>query len=180
MYLLEAEYLAEVLDPDSDTPVPAGRVRRTGADEPRPRRQPADPLPHRRPGAGRTDAGPCGRTWRRLDGGILGRADDMIHVRGQQPVPGRDRGDRPPVPGGRRVPIVVDHTRPAGRPAARGRAGRGATATLAEAVGRAVRDELLFRVEVTAVPPGTLPRFEMKARRVVHRHDSPQRHSGRQ
>ena len=31
----------------------AGRVRRTRADEPRPRRQPAHPLPHRRPRAGR-------------------------------------------------------------------------------------------------------------------------------
>jgi phenylacetate-CoA ligase len=38
---------------------------------------------------------------------------------------------------------------------------------LAERVGRAIRDELLFRAEVRAVGPGTLPRFEMKARRVV-------------
>jgi phenylacetate-CoA ligase len=38
---------------------------------------------------------------------------------------------------------------------------------VAEVVGRAVRDELLFRVEVVAVAAGTLPRFEMKARRVV-------------
>jgi phenylacetate-CoA ligase len=38
---------------------------------------------------------------------------------------------------------------------------------LAEAVGRAVKDELLFRVEVKAVAPGTLPRFEMKARRIT-------------
>ena len=38
---------------------------------------------------------------------------------------------------------------------------------VAEVVSRAVRDELLFRVEVSAVAPGTLPRFELKARRVV-------------
>jgi len=38
---------------------------------------------------------------------------------------------------------------------------------LSEVVARAIRDELLFRVEVVAVPPGTLPRFEMKARRIV-------------
>jgi phenylacetate-CoA ligase len=43
---------------------------------------------------------------------------------------------------------------------------------LADAVGRAVRDELLFRVEVVPVPPGSLPRFEMKARRVVHHRDT--------
>jgi phenylacetate-coenzyme A ligase PaaK-like adenylate-forming protein len=28
---------------------------------------------------------------------------------------------------------------------------------------------LLFRAEVRAVPPGTLPRFEMKARRLVRK-----------
>ena len=38
---------------------------------------------------------------------------------------------------------------------------------LVETVARAVRDELLFRVEVIAAPPNTLPRFEMKARRVI-------------
>ena len=37
----------------------------------------------------------------------------------------------------------------------------------AEAVARAVRDDLLFRAEVCAVPAGSLPRFEMKAKRVV-------------
>jgi phenylacetate-CoA ligase len=36
-----------------------------------------------------------------------------------------------------------------------------------EAIARAVRDELLFRTDVIGVPPGTLPRFEMKARRLV-------------
>src|SRR6185369_835000 len=34
-----------------------------------------------------TDRDPTGRTWRRLDGGILGRADDMIHVRGNNLYP---------------------------------------------------------------------------------------------
>jgi phenylacetate-CoA ligase len=40
---------------------------------------------------------------------------------------------------------------------------------LAGDVSRAVRDELLFRVEVVAVEPGTLPRFELKARRVIEK-----------
>jgi phenylacetate-CoA ligase len=38
---------------------------------------------------------------------------------------------------------------------------------LADAVARAIRDELLFRVPVVVVNHGTLPRYEMKARRVV-------------
>jgi len=40
-------------------------------------------------------------------------------------------------------------------------------AELARGVARAIQDTLHFRPEVTAVPPGTLPRFEMKAKRFV-------------
>ena len=36
---------------------------------------------------------------------------------------------------------------------------------LAGRIERAIRDELLFRAEVRAVEPGSLPRAEMKARR---------------
>jgi phenylacetate-CoA ligase len=45
-------------------------------------------------------------------------------------------------------------------------AGAGTTG-LADAVARAIRDDLLFRVPVTAVACGSLPRYEMKARRVL-------------
>jgi phenylacetate-CoA ligase len=38
---------------------------------------------------------------------------------------------------------------------------------LAERVERAIRAEFLFRAEVRLVTEGSLPRFEMKARRVV-------------
>jgi phenylacetate-CoA ligase len=37
---------------------------------------------------------------------------------------------------------------------------------LTDRISRAIRDELLFRAEVRTVPPGTLPRFEMKAKRI--------------
>ena len=33
---------------------------------------------------------------------------------------------------------------------------------------RAIRDELFFRADVAEVAPGTLPRFELKAKRVIH------------
>ena len=35
-------------------------------------------------------------------------------------------------------------------------------------VSQAIREELLFRADVVAVAPGSLPRFEMKAKRVIH------------
>ena len=39
---------------------------------------------------------------------------------------------------------------------------------VAERVTRTIQDELMFRAEVRPVSPGTLPRFDMKARRIVH------------
>ena len=52
----------------------------------------------------------------------------------------------------------------AGNGAAAGAAG---VQNLIEPVGRAVQESLHFRCDVAAVPPGTLPRFEMKAKRFV-------------
>ena len=40
---------------------------------------------------------------------------------------------------------------------------------LAARVGAAIQRALSFRADVTQVPPGTLPRFELKAKRFVRR-----------
>jgi phenylacetate-CoA ligase len=45
-----------------------------------------------------------------------------------------------------------------------------AASAVVDRVERAIRDALLFRARVVAVAPGSLPRFEMKARRVIVRH----------
>ena len=105
----------------------------------------------------------------RIVGGILGRVDDMLHVRGNNLYPGSIEAIVRRFPGVAEYRIVVDRSGPLAdlrlevEPAA-GTDGR----ELAESVSRAVRDELLFRVDVTAAPPGSLPRFEMKARRIVN------------
>ncbi|HVK13264.1 MAG TPA: AMP-binding protein [Gemmataceae bacterium] len=103
-----------------------------------------------------------------LDGGILGRTDDMLHVRGNNLYPAAIEAVVRRFPEVAEFRILVDHTGPLAdlsleiEPTT-------PTAGLAELVARAIRDELLFRVEVAAVAPGTLPRYEMKARRVVVR-----------
>jgi phenylacetate-CoA ligase len=105
----------------------------------------------------------------RIIGGILGRADDMLHVRGNNLYPGSIEAIVRRFPGVAEYRIVVDRSGPLAdlrlevEPAA-GSDGR----DLAESVSRAVRDELLFRVDVSPAPPGSLPRFELKARRIVH------------
>lgn len=105
----------------------------------------------------------------RIIGGILGRADDMLHVRGNNLYPGTIEAIVRRFPSVAEYRIIVDRSGPLAdlrlevEPAA-GTDGR----ELAETVSRAVRDELLFRVDVTPAPPGSLPRFEMKAKRIVH------------
>jgi phenylacetate-CoA ligase len=170
MVVLESEYLAEVLDPSGDQPVPPGvygelvvtNLGRVGSPLIRYRtgdlvRVDPDPEP--------LDGVP---PWMRLSGGILGRADDMIHVRGNNLYPTAIEAILRRFPAVAEFRLVVDETGPLPdlrvevEPVdpANGR-------QLAEDVARAIRDELLFRVDIIVVPPGALPRFEMKARRVV-------------
>jgi phenylacetate-CoA ligase len=105
-----------------------------------------------------------------LVGGILGRTDDMIHVRGNNLYPAAIEAVVRRFADVAEFRILVDRTGPLAdlsleiEPAAGTR-----TDGLADAVARAIRDDLLFRVPVAAVPCGSLPRFELKARRVVVR-----------
>lgn len=111
---------------------------------------------------------PCGRPDIRLIGGILGRTDDMVYLRGNNIYPAAIEGVIRRFPGVAEFRVTIDRSEAlAGlrievepHPAADGQ-------QLAKQVARAIRDELMVRPEVTSVPPGTLPRFEMKAKRIV-------------
>jgi phenylacetate-CoA ligase len=163
LHILEEDYVAEVIDPATGQPVTAGmpgelvltNLGRTGS-----------PLIRYRTGdLVRLDPRPCpcGRPWLRLDGGILGRTDDMIHVRGNNVYPAaleavvrrfHDVGEY-------RAVVSREGTLSALRLEVE------ASAEAAERVSRAIREELLFRAEVVPVARGSLPRFDMKAKRIV-------------
>jgi len=107
--------------------------------------------------------------WVRLEGGILGRADDMLVVRGVNIFPGAIDDIV------RSFPEIVEHQLTVTT--------RGSLDVLQLAIedrlaapGR-VADEFKLRlglkVEVTTVPLGSLPRFEGKGRRLVDRRTSP-------
>jgi phenylacetate-CoA ligase len=169
LHLLEDDYIIEVLNPESLQPVPAGEIgelvvtnlNRLGSPVIRYRtgdRVRVDPKPCR-----------CGRVFLRLDGGILGRTDDMIHVRGNNVYPAALEAilHRFPEVAEYRVEVRQSGTlaelridvEPAGA----------ASADLAERIGKTIRDELWFKPEVAIVSPGTLPRSEMKAKRIQHK-----------
>ncbi len=170
LHVLETEYIAEVLDPATGQPVPRGtpgelvvtNLGRLGS--PLLRYRTGDlvcvsPLPC-----------PCGRDLVWLDGGIRGRVDEMIVLRGNNLHPGalqtilhrftelaeyRIEVDRSSALAELRIDVEP-------QPGVAGPA-------LAERVAQAIRDELLFRAEVRVVPAGSLPRFEMKAQRLVRK-----------
>jgi phenylacetate-CoA ligase len=167
LHLLETEYLAEVIDPDHGQPVPPGQtgeliVTTLG-------RWGSPLLRYRTGDLVRIDPRPCpcGRSLMRLEGGILGRTDDMIHLRGNNLYPSALEAVIRRFPQVAEYRVEVDQSGPLAalrvevEPAA-----AEAGMEIAEQVRRAIRDELLFRAEVLSVPPGSLPRFEMKARRV--------------
>jgi phenylacetate-CoA ligase len=164
--VLESHYVAEVIEPGGRKPVPEGEIGelvltnlgRVGS--PIIRYRTGDMVRPRR--------GPNGELL--LDGGVLGRTDDMIHVRGNNLYPGAIEAVVRRFPEVAEFRLVVDRSDPLTDLIVEIEPVEGArTAGLAETVARAIRDDLLFRVPVTAVPCGSLPRYEMKARRVVVR-----------
>jgi phenylacetate-CoA ligase len=169
LHVLEEDYIAEVIDPTTGEPVPAGEggelvltnLGRTGS-----------PLVRYRTGdLVRVDPRPCpcGSPYLRLDGGILGRCDDMIHLRGNNVYPGAIEALLRRFPEVAEYRVEVDQA--ASLPALRIEVEplNGSGGDLVERIDRAIRDEFLFRADVRLVPPGSLPRFEMKARRFIKR-----------
>ena len=170
MHVLETECIAEIIEPGSGEPVPAGAtgelvittLGRTGS-----------PLFRFRTGALVTAAtGDCrgGLSLLRLEGGILGRLDDMLTIRGNNVYPAsleailRAIDDVVEYRIEVRTEREMDHVRIEVEPAAGADADR-----LANEVGRQVKDRLNFQVDVVAVEPGALPRFELKGGRLVRR-----------
>jgi len=103
----------------------------------------------------------CGRTLVKLVGGIAGRVDDMLTVRGVNVFPSAIEAivRRFAEVGEYRVELArvreMDELRCVVE----------APAVVAERVGAAIHRELGIRCLIEPVAPGTLPRFEMKAKR---------------
>jgi phenylacetate-CoA ligase len=167
LFVLEDHFIPEVLEPGSDREVAVGEVGELVLTN---LGRPDSPIIRYRTGdlVKVGSPAPDVNGWLYLDGGVIGRADDMIHVRGNNLYPSAIEAVVRRFPEVAEFRIVVDQSGPLAdlrieietKPPADGD-------RTAQEVIRAIRDDLLFRPEVVVVPPGTLPRFEMKARRVV-------------
>jgi phenylacetate-CoA ligase len=168
LHLNEGEYICEVIDPVTGGESPDGEpgelvITNLGRiASPNIRYRTGDIVVRRR------GVCVCGRTWARLEGGILARADDMVNIRGVNVYPA---GIEAIV---RDIAEVVEF---------RSIVSRGGTmrtlrmeievvggvdsASIASRLTASLRDGLGLSVPVQIVDAGTLPRFEMKATRFV-------------
>jgi len=173
LHMLETQCIAEVLDPESLQPVEPGgegeliitNLGRLGS-----------PLIRYRTGDRvRIDSAPCpcGCSLMRLAGGILGRTDEMVTIRGNNVFPSsieailreiedivEFRIEVGTVRSMQQLTIQIEPTATVAADAAR-------TSQLVETVSRRLKDRLNFQVNVVVVKPETLPRFELKGRRFV-------------
>ena len=162
LYMNEAEFIAEVVDPHSLEPVPEGAVGeliitnlgrgawpviryRTG-DLVRPRRV-------------QVGDGPVKLL---LEGGVLGRRDDMITVRGVNIYPSALENIIRAVAGSAEFRITATKSEEMDQVAIEL---EGSSAAAAK-VKREIADQIGLRVEVEAVAENKLPRWEAKAKRL--------------
>jgi phenylacetate-CoA ligase len=122
---------------------------------------------------------PCGRTYPRLPNGIFGRIDDMITIRGENVYPSEIDAVLNQVPeyGGEHR-IIITRERAMDELLVRVEAapgvferGTGAVASMRSTTGQRLQKVLGLRAVIDIVPPGTFPRTDFKARRVVDDRD---------
>lgn len=162
MHVNEAEFIAEVLDPETGRPCAEGstgelvitNLGRVGW--PAIRYRTGDIVSVGTRGCA------CGRTWLMLPGGIIGRTDDLIILRGINVYPSS-------------IEAIVRTFEVGEFRLVRTREGAMDALTVevessdavAKGLGRAFRERLGVRIPTRAVAAESLPRFELKARRVV-------------
>ncbi|MCP5517004.1 MAG: AMP-binding protein [Verrucomicrobiales bacterium] len=176
LHVIESAHLAEVIDPVTGRPVGPGEqgelvltpLGRTGSPLLRYRTgdlvRPAFP-----PEATQVAPCACGRVELPLEGGILGRVDDMVIVRGVNVYPAAVEAII------RRFPDVAEYqVTIAERDAMTEMVLRVEPAGTCPDVGGLVRQldaafrgDFSLRIPIVAVPPESLPRFELKARRWI-------------
>jgi phenylacetate-CoA ligase len=162
VHLNEAEFIAEVVDPQKGTPTARGELVLTNLG-----RVGSPVIRYRTGDMVKLERSPCecGRTFVRMDGGVIGRADDMFTVRGVNIFPSAVEEIV------RRHQEVVEFAAEVYRVEAMDELELQVEVVFAdpnefaERLARELQDSLGLRLRVTPVPLGSLPRYELKARR---------------
>jgi len=168
LHVMESEFLAQIVDPATGRVLDDGLEGELVLTNLGRRSMPL--IRYRTGDQARLSRGrcACGRSFARIEGGLTGRVDDMLVIRGNNVFPSAIEG-------------VIREFRQIGefRICVQSRTAMNELRVEIEVVGGAdgedlarrlaaeLRDRLHFRARVEVAPPGSLPRFEMKAQRVV-------------
>jgi phenylacetate-CoA ligase len=170
LHILEPAYLPEVIEPNTGRTLGAGE---TGELVLTTLGRAGSPVLRYRTGdivrRGEIGQCACGSFGMALEGGILGRTDDMVVVRGVNIFPStvEDVLRRNGLVAEYNVELAHDRGMQELRVSVEPGPACEDPNALAGALEEAFRKALSLRVEIRIVPAGSLPRFEMKARRWV-------------
>lgn len=166
LHVIETEFIVEVVEPGGDRPVAAGErgelvLTNLG--------RPGFPVIRYRTGdlvQIDPEPCPCGRTFVRLAGGVIGRVDDMVVVRGVNVYPSAVEELIRRHPAIDEYRVTVARRREMRYLVVEIECADGVDADdLARRVAAQFASTLALTPDVIPVPRGTLPRFELKARR---------------
>jgi phenylacetate-CoA ligase len=170
LHAIEDSYIAEVIDPLTGLPIARGvtgelvltNLGRLGS--PLIRYRTSDIVQ-----AAAEERCECGTQDLALNGGILGRTDDMLVVRGVNVYPSAVENIVRGFDAVRefRVEIQNHRTLPELSIQVEAAPAHAHDSTLTHRLEAALTNAFALRIPVALVPPGSLPRFEMKARRWV-------------
>lgn len=175
LYVLETECIAEILDPETLQSVAPGQIGELVVTNLGRLGSPL--IRYRTRDLVRAAAAPdsSGRQLLWLEGGILGRSDDMVIIRGNNVFPSSIEAVIREIPEVAEYRVDVRTIRamqellisvePVSEYC-------GDTESLTAKVSQTLRQRLGFTCEVQAVASGTLPRFEMKSRRMYRETES--------
>ncbi|MFQ5344124.1 MAG: phenylacetate--CoA ligase family protein [Anaerolineae bacterium] len=166
VHLNEGEFIVEVIDPTTGEPADEGELVITNLGRvgmPIIRYRTGDQVRLAR------ERCECGRTFVRMEGGIIGRIDDMFIVRGVNVFPSAIENIVRSFPQVDEFAIEVYKRGEMDELELKIEALADDPQAVAQAVQAEMERRLAFRVPVHAVEAGSLPRWELKARRVVDR-----------
>jgi len=166
LHVNESEFICEVLDPATGAPAREGELVLTNLG-----RLGSPVIRYRTGDRVRIADAPCtcGRTFQRLEGGILGRLDDMLILRGVNVFPSAVEGIVRRFGAVEEFQIEVFRAGELDEARILVEVADSDGAAVCAALQEALRAGLGLRLPVMLAAPRSLPRFELKARRVVRR-----------
>ena len=162
IHLNENEFICEVLDPETGRPADAGELVITNLG-----RIGMPVIRYRTGDYVKLKSGPCecGRESRVLDGGVTGRLDDALIIRGLNVYPATIENIILKLPEVQEFTVRAYSTETFDELEIQVESTNPNPTNTVTAVTTAIRDALGLRADVKSVPLGTLPRYELKSKR---------------